>query len=153
MIFLNAWTLLLIPVVIAGVFFIKKPPQEIHCLQFSCGELLACFKPTWKTFLAKHIIYLRMIILCLFLLALGRPVSPLKDGIVRSECIDIVLALDCSRSMLAEDFKRNGKHKNRLRVAKEVVKDFIGARQNDRIAIVAFAAHAYTVCPLTFDYD
>jgi Ca-activated chloride channel family protein len=54
--------------------------------------------------------------------------------------------------MLAEDFKLGGQRQNRVEVVKSVVKDFIMGRSNDRIAIVAFAARAYMVCPLTLDY-
>ena len=64
------------------------------------------------------------------------------------EGIDIVVAFDLSTSMLAADFKP----KDRITVAKEVLKDFIGSRQNDRIGLVVFAADAYTQCPLTLDY-
>src|SRR5262249_45836698 len=62
--------------------------------------------------------------------------------------IDIVLALDNSGSMAAEDFKP----KNRLHVAKETVGLFVKGRKNDRIALVSFAAKSYTRCPLTLDY-
>jgi Ca-activated chloride channel homolog len=64
------------------------------------------------------------------------------------EGIDIVVALDLSTSMLAADFRP----KDRITVAKEVLKDFIASRQNDRIGLVVFAADAYTQCPLTLDY-
>jgi Ca-activated chloride channel family protein len=64
------------------------------------------------------------------------------------EGIDIVVAFDLSTSMLAADFRP----KDRITVAKEVLKDFIRSRQNDRIGLVVFAADAYTQCPLTLDY-
>lgn len=64
------------------------------------------------------------------------------------EGIDIVVAFDLSTSMLAADFKP----KDRITVAKEVLREFIASRQNDRIGLVVFAAEAYTQCPLTLDY-
>jgi Ca-activated chloride channel homolog len=64
------------------------------------------------------------------------------------EGIDIVVAFDLSSSMLAADFKP----KDRITVAKEVLKNFIASRQNDRIGLVVFASEAYTQCPLTLDY-
>ena len=64
------------------------------------------------------------------------------------EGIDIVVALDLSTSMLAADFRP----KDRISVAKEVLKDFISSRQNDRIGLVVFAGESYTQCPLTLDY-
>ena len=64
------------------------------------------------------------------------------------EGIDIVVAFDLSTSMLAADFRP----KDRITVAKEVLKNFIASRQNDRIGLVVFAGEAYTQCPLTLDY-
>ncbi len=64
------------------------------------------------------------------------------------EGIDIVVAFDLSTSMLAADFRP----KDRLTVAKEVLRSFIASRQNDRIGLVVFAGEAYTQCPLTLDY-
>ena len=64
------------------------------------------------------------------------------------EGIDIVVAFDLSTSMLAADFRP----KDRITVAKEVLKNFISSRQNDRIGLVVFAGEAYTQCPLTLDY-
>ena len=64
------------------------------------------------------------------------------------EGIDIVVAFDLSSSMLAADFRP----KDRITVAKDVLKSFIRSRQNDRIGLVVFAAEAYTQCPQTLDY-
>jgi Ca-activated chloride channel homolog len=64
------------------------------------------------------------------------------------EGIDIVVAFDLSTSMLAADFRP----KDRITVAKEVLKSFIASRRNDRIGLVVFAGEAYTQCPLTLDY-
>jgi Ca-activated chloride channel homolog len=64
------------------------------------------------------------------------------------EGIDIVVAFDLSTSMLAADFRP----KDRITVAKDVLKSFISSRQNDRIGLVVFAGEAYTQCPLTLDY-
>jgi Ca-activated chloride channel family protein len=76
----------------------------------------------------------------------------LQESKIESEGIDIVLAIDTSTSMLAEDFELGGKRENRLEVVKEVVREFITQRNSDRIGIVAFASRAYTVSPLTLDY-
>jgi Ca-activated chloride channel family protein len=66
---------------------------------------------------------------------------------VLTEGIDIVLALDISTSMLAEDLEPN-----RLEAAKAVAADFVAGRRNDRIGLVAFAGEAFTQVPLTLDY-
>ena len=68
---------------------------------------------------------------------------------METEGVDIVLLIDISSSMQAQDFKP----KNRLHVAKQVVKEFIGKRTSDRIGLVVFSAQAITQCPLTLDYD
>lgn len=80
--------------------------------------------------------------------ALARPQLVRSYEEITSEGIDIVLALDVSGSMAAEDFKP----KNRLAVAKDVVGRFIANRRGDRIGLVAFAGVSITKCPLTTDY-
>jgi len=65
-----------------------------------------------------------------------------------TEGVDIILAIDVSSSMLAEDFKP----KNRLEAAKKVAEEFIQGRQNDRLGLVIFAGESFTQCPLTLDY-
>src|SRR5205823_5883148 len=80
--------------------------------------------------------------------ALARPRSGAREENTTSQGINIVIAIDLSSSMLAQDFQPQ----NRLEVAKETVKRFIAARTADRIGIVAFAAEALTQVPLTTDY-
>ncbi len=91
---------------------------------------------------------LRMIALALVIIALARPQSTTKGQNVYSEGIDIVLALDISGSMLAEDFQPN-----RIEAAKNVAQEFIGGRTNDRIGLVIFSGESFTQCPLTVDYE
>ena len=68
------------------------------------------------------------------------------------EGVDIVLAVDVSGSMLAEDFTLGNARANRLAVVKSVVRDFVASRPVDRIGLVLFGARAYTQCPLTLDH-
>ncbi|HWR82681.1 MAG TPA: VWA domain-containing protein [Candidatus Deferrimicrobium sp.] len=91
---------------------------------------------------------LRMAAVALFVVALARPRSGTEYTEVTSEGIDIMMVLDVSSSMQAEDFKPH----NRLYVAKEESKKFINRRINDRIGLVVFARYSYTQCPLTTDY-
>lgn len=103
-----------------------------------------------KSLRLRHsLVFLRVLALGTFILALARPQAALELTPVYTEGIDIVLALDVSTSMRAEDLKKGA---NRLDVAKEVVVDFLKGRKNDRIGMVVFAANAYTQCPLTVDY-
>jgi Ca-activated chloride channel family protein len=97
---------------------------------------------------ARHLPFiLRMTVLTLLILALARPQSTSHGENVYSEGIDIVLTLDISSSMLAEDFQPN-----RIEAAKNVAQDFISGRTNDRIALVIFSSESFTQCPLTVDY-
>ena len=91
---------------------------------------------------------LRVLAVVLLIIAFARPRSGTEVTEVTSEGIDIMLALDVSSSMQAEDFKPN----NRLYVAKEEIKKFVNKRLNDRIGLVVFARHSFTQCPLTVDY-
>ncbi len=91
----------------------------------------------------------RVLAIMLLVVAFARPRSGTEYEEVTSEGIDIMLALDISSSMQAEDFKPH----NRLYVAKEEIKKFIERRVNDRIGLVVFARYAFTQCPLTTDYD
>jgi len=100
----------------------------------------------WKSHLRMA---MRVLVLTLLVFALARPQAGSGTESVLSEGIDIVLAIDVSGSMRAEDFKP----KNRLAVAKEVVADFITGRTSDRIGMVVFAADSFTQCPLTLDYN
>lgn len=95
---------------------------------------------------------LRCLAIFFVVVALARPREGIQETRVTTEGIDIVLTLDVSGSMLAEDFTWKGKRVNRLKVAKNVIRDFIEGRSSDRIGLVVFAADAYTQCPLTVDY-
>src|SRR5690606_10808786 len=72
--------------------------------------------------------------------------------VVQQQGYDIILAVDLSGSMLAEDYARAGKRINRLQAIKPVIQAFITERPGDRIGIVVFAGRAYTLAPLTFDH-
>lgn len=91
---------------------------------------------------------LRFIACALLVIAAARPQAGRTVSTILSEGIDIVMAVDVSRSMLAEDFKP----RNRLHVAKTTITDFVRGRHSDRIGLVVFAGRAYTQCPLTIDY-
>ncbi|MBN1213307.1 MAG: VWA domain-containing protein [candidate division Zixibacteria bacterium] len=91
---------------------------------------------------------MRVLAVILLIVAFARPRSGTEVKEVTSEGIDIMLALDVSSSMQAEDFKPH----NRLYVAKEEIKKFVNKRLNDRIGLVVFARYSFTQCPLTVDY-
>lgn len=95
---------------------------------------------------------LRLAVLGLTILALARPQFGRAESRYRGEGIDIMLAVDISGSMLAEDFTVDEERVNRLEAVKSVVKDFVEDRPNDRIGLVLFGARPYTQCPLTLDH-
>jgi len=98
----------------------------------------------------RHLLFLlRLIAIALLIVSFARPQSSSKEEQIITEGIDIILAMDVSSSMLAEDLAR---HQNRLDVAKEVAEQFIKERTNDRIGMVVFSGKSYTQCPLTLDY-
>ncbi|MFA5038981.1 MAG: VWA domain-containing protein [Candidatus Omnitrophota bacterium] len=129
----------------------KRDPQS--SVRFPSSVLASGLSGTWRVRLLEKLPFLRFAAGVLMVLALMRPQALLENSPVRKEGIDIVLALDTSTSMLGEDFKIKGRRQNRVDVVKNVVADFILARPNDRIAFVAFAAEAFSVCPLTLDHD
>ncbi len=90
---------------------------------------------------------LRVGALTALVFAVARPQTGATSESVLTEGIDIVLAIDISTSMLAEDLQPN-----RLEAAKAVATDFVNGRRNDRIGLVAFAGEAFTQAPLTLDY-
>jgi Ca-activated chloride channel family protein len=95
---------------------------------------------------------LRAVTLGLVVLALARPQLGTAETTVHREGVDVVLAVDVSGSMLAEDFQLDGRRVSRLDAVKDVVRQFVGARPQDRIGLVLFAARPYTQAPLTLDH-
>lgn len=91
--------------------------------------------------------------LILLAVALARPQRIETKREVRSEGYDLILSIDLSGSMLAEDFEQNGQRLNRLQVIKPVIQAFITNRPSDRIGIVVFSGRSYTLAPLTFDHQ
>ena len=96
----------------------------------------------------RHLLFgLRLLALALMLVAFARPQSGVTAEDVATDGIDIVLVLDLSSSMLAEDLEPN-----RIGAARQVAADFVRGRLNDRIGLVVFAGEAFTQAPLTLDH-
>ncbi|MEI6081382.1 MAG: VWA domain-containing protein [Verrucomicrobiota bacterium] len=87
------------------------------------------------------------------IVALARPQIGHTLEHVTASGVDIMLVLDVSGSMRAEDYVVGDKRMNRIDMVKRVTQDFIEARPNDRIGIIAFAGRPYLVSPLTLDHD
>lgn len=96
---------------------------------------------------------LRWLALAFLIVALARPRFTEGESDIKASGIDIVVAVDLSTSMAAEDFEIEGRRANRLQIAKQALRKFIERRSSDRIGLVAFAKQAYVASPLTLDHD
>ena len=101
---------------------------------------------SWRTWLRPFPFVLRLLALTCLIVALARPQTRNDEQLVNGEGIDIVLCLDISGSMLAQDFTPN-----RMDAAKNVAGEFIDHRPTDRIGLVIFSGESFTMCPLTTD--
>lgn len=97
--------------------------------------------------------YLASTGLVLLVVALARPQIVEDKREVKQQGYDLMLAIDLSGSMLAEDYERDGERINRLQAVKPIIQAFINQRISDRIGMVVFSGRAYTLAPLTFDHE
>ena len=139
------WALVLL--LLLPVWWILRRRRRPSAIAFSRTGVLARGPRTGER-ITRAMFVLRNVALAALVVALARPRSTARVENVTSEGINIALAVDLSSSMLAEDFRPQ----NRLAVAKSRLKEFIAARESDRIALVAFAGEALTQVPLTTDY-
>lgn len=136
--------ILIIPVLI---WYFLKAINADSTVSYSSLQAFKSIMPSYKVWLRHVLFALRVIVFILVVLILARPQSTNQWKNVTTEGIDIILALDISGSMIAEDFKPN-----RLEAAKDVATEFITERPNDRIGLVIFSAESFTQCPLTTDH-
>jgi Ca-activated chloride channel homolog len=143
--FASPWALLLL--LVLPIWWLWRRRRRPAAVVFSRVPVLARGPRAGRGVTAALFVF-RNLLLAGAIIALARPRSGARAENVTSQGINIVLAIDLSSSMLAQDFQPQ----NRLEVAKDVVKRFILARKSDRIGVVAFAAEALTQVPLTTDY-
>ncbi|MCL3852221.1 MULTISPECIES: VWA domain-containing protein [Parabacteroides] len=137
--------LLLIPMI---GWYIWKLCKSQASLQVSSSEAFdAPGTTSWKVYLRHVPFVLRMAAVAVLIIILARPQSTNSWQNTSTEGIDIVMAMDISSSMLAQDLKPN-----RLEASKDVAASFINGRPNDNIGLVVFAAESFTQCPLTTDH-
>lgn len=140
------WLLLLVPAF--SVWYVWKNgafQSEIAYPSFSLLKQIG--KRDFYEFLRHFRFVLQMVAIGLLIIALARPQSRLSWENVETEGVDIVLAMDVSASMLAQDFKPN-----RLESSKKLAADFVEGRKNDRIGLVVYEGESFTQCPLTTDH-
>lgn len=102
---------------------------------------------SWKNAVQQFPFIFRMLALISIITALARPQTKFDETQTEGEGIDIILCIDVSGSMTAQDFTPN-----RMEAAKRVAIDFVNHRTSDRIGVVIFAGESFTQCPLTTDY-
>ena len=138
--------LLLLPILI--LWYYKKGQHQEATVRFSNLDLIP--NSVIHNGKMKNMVFIlgRLAIISLIILALARPRLSNTIRETKTEIIDILLVIDQSSSMLAQDFKPN-----RLEAAKDVAKTFIKDREGDRLGIIVFAGESYIQCPLTRDID
>jgi len=140
--------LLLIPAAYIYIRYFTKFLKPA-VLGYSNVRLLVKIGYSWKSRMATILPFVKALGIALLVIALAQPQTGYGESKQSVEGVDIMLILDTSYSMKAEDFKPN----NRLYVAKEVLDKFIDSRESDRLGLVVFAKRSFTQCPLTIDYD
>ena len=137
------WLLLIIPFVIFWKF--NKGKNEDAALNLSTTKGLSGSSSIKN--LVRYLPFLfRLFALAAIIIALARPQNKYEEQLTEGEGIDIILCIDVSGSMTAQDFTPN-----RMEAAKNVALDFVDHRKTDRIGIVIFAGESFTQCPLTTD--
>jgi Ca-activated chloride channel homolog len=139
------WFLIIIPLLILWYWF--RHNQRNAEIQLSTTSVFESSGKSFRQYAFHGLFALRMLALGLLIVALARPQSSSSKQDISVEGIDIVMALDISSSMLAQDLKPD-----RLEAAKIVAQDFINGRPNDRVGLVVFSRETFTQVPLTTDH-
>ena len=148
MVFANIEYLFLLLLLIPYIrWYIMKRHKNEASLQIADTSVYATVPKSYKNYLIHLPFGLRILTLALIIIVLARPQTTNSWQSSEIEGIDIMLAIDVSTSMLAEDLKPN-----RLEAAKEVAAEFVNGRPNDNIGITLFAGESFTQCPLTVDH-
>jgi Ca-activated chloride channel family protein len=139
------WLLLLLVPMIG--WYIWKLRKSQASIQLSSLEGFEKAPNTFRIYL-RHLPFIcRLLALAFLIIAMARPQTTDKWNTETTEGIDIMMSLDISSSMLAQDLRPD-----RLKAAKDVAASFISGRRNDNIGLVVFAAESFTQCPLTTDH-
>ena len=154
------WALLPLGLLWAGLWlkrngFLKNKPSGTAALRYSSISALQSLRPSKSLRVRKLVQLLRLVAVALLILAVARPQAGKKRTRVKTDGIDIMLAVDTSGSMNALDLDADRsiqERRNRLQVAQTVVTQFVERRDNDQIGLVVFGAEAFTQCPLTLDH-
>ncbi|HPN36361.1 MAG TPA: VWA domain-containing protein [bacterium] len=143
-----AWLLLSLVIPLLIYWYIRRHRRLQSSLRYSNLDIIKLARHSPLKQYRHGLFALRLLALAALIIAMARPQAGSKSREVITEGIDIMLCMDVSTSMLAEDFQPH----NRLEVSKLVAQDFIRGRANDRLGLVVFAGQSFTQCPLTLDY-
>lgn len=135
--------LLLIPVLTAWYIFTNN--RRLGTVSISSVKQFSSQR-SWKIIFRHLPFVLRLLAMSCLITALARPQTRNDEELISGEGVDIVLCIDVSGSMLAQDLTPN-----RMEAAKEVAADFVESRPTDRIALVIFSGESFTLSPLTTD--
>jgi Ca-activated chloride channel family protein len=150
--FAQPWfLLLLLGVPVLAWFRGKSGPAA--ALMFSSTATLRSLGKSSAARVGKILRAMMLLSVAFFAIAMSRPQLGKSLTQVEASGIDIILALDVSGSMLTKDFTIGGEQATRIDAIREVTRNFIEARPNDRIGIIAFAGRPYVVSPMTLDHD
>ena len=141
-----AFFLLLLLLPLVGYWYLRRRSRHYATLRMPSLDSIRGMR-SWRGRLRAALPILRALAFVALVVAMARPQEVLKEEEVDAEGIDIMLAIDLSSSMLAQDFKPD-----RLEVSKRVAAQFIDKRRYDRIGLAVFAGEAFTQCPLTTDH-
>ena len=146
----DPWMLLLL--VLVPLLARPRRRNQAPALPYPMVDALRAVGPGRRAHWRWLLTALRVAALALLVVGLARPQLGRAATQVRAEGIDIMLVVDLSSSMLAEDFQLEGGRANRLEAVKSVVREFLDKRPNDRVGLVLFSARPYTQSPLTLDH-
>lgn len=145
--------LLIVPIGFGLSLFKRRAGSRAGAVYYPDLQILGEIKPGWRVRGSGILPWLTVTALIVMILALARPRLGMKQTLIRKEGVDIMLAIDISTSMLAEDFQYGGKQISRLTAVSTVAGQFIGNRLNDRIGTVVFSGRPYILAPLSWDHD
>jgi len=143
------WLLALLPL----LALLRGRRGPVAAVKYSSADIARQVARETRSRVGSWLTPLTLLALALIITALARPQFGRSTSTVEASGVDMILALDCSGSMEALDFKLDGQRASRLDVVKSVVSKFIDERPNDRIGLVGFAGAPYLVSPLTLDHD
>ena len=143
----SAYLLLMLLIIPCVLWYVLRGRKRRAAMSVPTVSMYGGMRKSWKYYLLHVPFILEMAAIVLLSLILARPQTTDRWQDTEIEGIDIMLAVDVSTSMLAEDLKPN-----RIEAAKQVASEFINGRPNDNIGLTIFAGEAFTQCPMTVDH-